>query len=128
MNALAPYAAFFMRLAVGGVFLHHGLMKYHMGVSGVAGFLHGLGLPFSSLFAVYLIVVETVGAACVMLGIFTRAWATAMAVNMVGAIALAVLPHGGSFELEALLLAGSVTLVALGDGPLSLAVRFKKHS
>jgi len=128
MNALAPYAAFFMRLAVGAVFLNHGIAKYHTGVSGVAGFLHSLGLPFASLFAVYLIVVETVGAICVILGIFTRAWATAMAVNMVVAIALAILPHGGKFELEALLLAGSVTLMALGDGPLSLAVRFKKSS
>lgn len=128
MNALAPYAAFFMRLAVGGVMLNHGIAKYHNGVSGVAGFLHGIGLPFSSLFAVYLIVVETVGAVCVILGIFTRAWATAMAVNMVFAIALAILPHGGKFELEALLLAGSVTLMALGDGPLSIAVRFKKAS
>jgi putative oxidoreductase len=128
MNALAPYAAFFMRLAVGLVFLNHGIAKYHMGVSGVAGFLHGLGVPFSSLFAVYLIVVETIGAACVILGIFTRAWAAAMALNMVVAILVAILPNGGKFELEALLFAGSVTLVALGDGPLSLAVRFKKHS
>ena len=31
-----------------------------------------------------------------------------------------------SFELEGLLLAGALTLMALGDGPLSLAVRFKK--
>ncbi len=128
MNALAPYAAFFMRLAVGLVFLNHGIAKYHMGVSGVAGFLHSLGVPFSSLFAVYLIIVETVGAACVILGIFTRAWAAAMALNMVVAILVAILPNGGKFELEALLFAGSVTLVALGDGPLSLAVRFKKHS
>ncbi len=128
MNSLSPYAAFIMLLSVGGVFLNHGIAKYHMGVSGVAGFLHSLGVPFSSLFAVYLIIVETVGAACVILGIFTRAWAAAMAVNMFVAILLAILPHGCKFELEGLLLAGSVTLVALGDGPLSLAVRFKKHS
>jgi putative oxidoreductase len=126
MNSLAPYAAFIMRLAVGGVFLAHGIAKYHNGVAGVSGFLHGLGVPFSSMVAVYLIVVETVGAACVMLGIFTRAWATAMAVNMAVAIAVAIMPRGGNAELEALLLAGSVTLMALGDGPLSIAVRFKK--
>ncbi len=126
MSGLAPYAAFIMRLAVGGVFLSHGITKYQNGIDATAGFLHGVGLPFSTLFAVYLIVVETIGAVCVMLGIFTRIWAAAMAVNMVAAILLALLPHGRSFELEALLLAGSVTLVALGDGPLSLAVRFKK--
>jgi putative oxidoreductase len=128
MNSLSPYAAFIMRLAVGGVFLLHGITKYRNGVSQVATFLHGVGVPFSSVVAIYLIAVETVGAVCVMLGIFTRVWAVAMAVNMVAAIALVVLPRGGSVELEALLLAGSVTLLALGDGPLSLAVRFKKHT
>jgi len=36
------------------------------------------------------------------------------------------LPHHANIELEALLLAGSVTLMALGDGPLSIGIRFKK--
>ncbi len=126
MNSLTPYAALFMRLAVGGVFLNHGITKFQQGVGGVAAYLHGLGIPFAAVFAVVLIAVETVGAVCVLLGIFTRLWAMAMAVVMVGAILIAKLPRGGSFELEALLLAGAVTLVALGDGPLSIAVRFKK--
>ncbi|HEX9279507.1 MAG TPA: DoxX family protein [Gemmatimonadales bacterium] len=127
MNQLAPYAAFFMRLAVGGVFLRHGIQKFEMGIPAVAGFLHNsAGIPFASMFAVVLIVVETVGAVCVILGILTRAWATCMAVEMVVAILTVQLPHGGNFELEGLLLAGAVTLMALGDGPLSVAVRFKR--
>jgi putative oxidoreductase len=73
-----------------------------------------------------LIAVETVGAVCVMIGFYTRLWAAAMAVNMLAAIFLVMLPRGGSFELEALLFAGALTLVALGDGPLSIAVKFKK--
>ena len=32
MNALTPYAAFFMRLAVGGVFLSMGLDRIHAGL------------------------------------------------------------------------------------------------
>jgi putative oxidoreductase len=127
MNRLTPYAAFFMRLAVGGVFLHHGLQKFHMGIPAVAGFLHtSVGLPFASLFAVIVMVVETLGAACVILGIFTRGWAACMAVEMVVAILAVQLPRGGNFELEGLLLAGALTLMALGDGQLSVAVRFKK--
>ena len=128
MNRLAPYAAFFMRLAVGGVFLRHGLMKWNMGVDGVAGFLHTVGVPFASMWAVYLIAVETVGAACVLLGVFTRAWALLMAANMVVAILAVQLPKGASFELEGLLLAGAVTLVALGDGPLSVAIGLKRRT
>jgi uncharacterized membrane protein YphA (DoxX/SURF4 family) len=126
MNSLSPYAAFFMRLAVGGVFLSHGIDKFQRGVPAVAANLHGLHLPFASILAVYLIAVETVGAVCVMIGFYTRVWATAMAVNMVAAIVFAILPHGGRFEVEALLFAGALTLVALGDGPLSVAVKFKK--
>ena len=41
MNRLSPYAALVLRLAVGGVFLRHGLQKFHMGVGGVSAFLHG---------------------------------------------------------------------------------------
>ena len=127
MNALTPYAAFFMRLAVGGVFLQHGWQKFHgMGVAGVAAMLHGFGFPFASVWAVILIAVETVGAICVLLGVFTRIWAACMAVEMVVAILLVKVPHGGNIELEGLLLAGAITLVALGDGPVSVAIRFKR--
>lgn len=127
MNALTPYAAFFMRLAVGGVFLIHGIAKFEHGIGSTAHMLSGLGFPFATIFAVILITIETIGALCVLLGILTRAWAAVMAVEMVIAILAVKLRMGGNFELEALLLAGAVTLVALGDGPLSVAVRFK-HS
>jgi len=126
MNQLSPYAAFFMRLAVGGVFLRHGLVKVHNGIPALAGFLHGAGMPFATVWAVALIAVETLGAACVLLGIFTRFWATCMAVEMVVAILAVKVPQAGNFELEALLLAGAITLVALGDGPLSVAIGLKR--
>ena len=125
MNALTPYAAFFMRLAVGGVFLVHGITKFHRGIPGTTMFLHEIGFPFAVVFAVILIVVETIGAACVVLGIFTRFWSICMAVEMVVAILVVKLPHGGNIELEGLLFAGAITLVALGDGPLSIAVKLK---
>ena len=126
MNRFAPYAAFVMRLAIGGVFLRHGLQKYHTGLTGVAGFLHSAGVPFAVPAAVYLIAVETVGAVCVLLGILTRPVAILMAVNMAVAIIAVVLPSGRTPELEGLLLAGALALVALGDGPLSVGIYFKK--
>ncbi len=110
MNQLTPYAAFFMRLAVGFVFFQHGLVKFHNGIPAVAGFLHGIGFPFASFFAVILIIVETIGAICVALGIFTRIWAACMAIEMLVAILAVQLPRGGNFELEGLLFAGAITL------------------
>ncbi|HXL06126.1 MAG TPA: DoxX family protein [Gemmatimonadales bacterium] len=129
MNALTPYAAFFMRLAVGLVFLQHGWYKFHhMGVGGVAGMLHGIGFPFATIFAVILIAVETIGAVCVVVGFYTRFWATCMAVEMLVAILAVQLRKGAGFEVEGLLFAGAVTLIALGDGPLSIAVKLKHSS
>jgi putative oxidoreductase len=128
MNALTPYAAFIMRLAVGLVFFQHGLVKFHNGIGAVAGFLHGVGIPFATIFAAILIVVETIGAICVVVGFYTRFWAACMALEMLVAILAVQLPKGGNFELEALLFAGALTLVALGDGPLSVAVKLKHSS
>jgi uncharacterized membrane protein YphA (DoxX/SURF4 family) len=119
VNALAPYAAFFMRLAVGGVFLSRGIDRIHGGIP---------NFSVGSLLILIVIVIETVGAACVLLGMWTRFWATAMAVFMVVTIVATKLPQHANIELEALLLAGAVTLMALGDGPLSIGIRFKKGS
>jgi len=117
---LGPWAAPVLRVAVGWVFLRHGISKLGMGAAAVAGFFHGLGIPFPHEFAVVVIVVETVGAACVVLGAFTRFWAACMAVDMIVAIAVAILPTGHAFELEGLLLAAALALVGLGDGALSV--------
>jgi putative oxidoreductase len=125
---LAPYAAVFLRLGVGYVFVRHGLMKAHMGVTGVAGFFGHLGIPLATLMALIVITVETFGAVCVVLGLFTRFWAALMAVDMIVAIAVAVVPSGHAPELEVLLLAGALALVGLGGGPLSVDRLFPKPS
>ena len=117
MNALAPYAAFFMRLAVGGVFLSRGLDRVQGGLP---------SFSVGTLLILVVIAIETVGAVCVLLGMWTRFWATAMAAFMAVTIIAIQLPHHANIELDALLLAGSVTLMALGDVPLSIGIRFKK--
>jgi putative oxidoreductase len=125
MNRLTPYAAVFLRVAVGGVFLNHGWSKLH-NFDGVTMMLRGLHIPFAVVFAGILVTVETLGAVCVLAGIMTRIWALAMAIEMTVAILAVVLPHGGTPELEGLLLAGALSLVALGDGPLSVGIRLKR--
>ncbi len=126
MNQWSSYAALPLRLAVGGVFLHHGIMKLQTGVPGVSTFLHSVGIPFSAVFAVILMAVETVGATLVILGILTRVWAIAFVVEMAVAIVRVKLPGHQSIELEALLLAGAASLLALGDGPIALGMTLKR--
>jgi putative oxidoreductase len=126
VSRLAPYAALILRLAVGGVFLNHGIAKAQSGVPAIAEFLHGVGFPFAAVWAVILIGVETLGALCVLAGFLTRIWAACMVVVMTVAILGVRVPHHAAFELEAMLLAGALSLVVLGDGPMALGVRLRK--
>lgn len=127
LTRFSPYAAVVLRLAVGGVFLHHGWWKVH-NFAAVTGMVHGIGFPFASVFAAILTGVETLGAVCVILGLLTRIWALAMVIDMTVAILTVLLPHGQVPELEGMLLAGSLALVTLGDGPLSIGQALKKGS
>lgn len=129
-GTLASYAPVVLRIAVAWVFARHGVMKIHWGVGGVGGvaaFLHGLGFPVAPFWAVVLIGVETVGAAFVLVGFWTRFWAACLAVDMIVAITRAILPTGRPFELEGLLLAGSLALLALGDGPVSIGALLRRR-
>ncbi len=117
-SLIAPFAPLFLRLGMAYVFVRHGLMKFHMGFAGTAGFFGHLGIPAPTVFAAVVITVETLGAACLALGLLTRFWAFCMAVDMVVAIWRAVLPRAP--ELELLLLVGALALLSLGGGPLSI--------
>ena len=127
MNRFTPYAAVVLRIAVGLVFLHHGWMKLHMGVPGVAGFFHSAGIPFSTIFAYVVVGMETVGAVLLILGVIPRIIAVGYVIEMLVAIFVVILPgHQQLPELEALLCAASLSLVASGGGPLSLQGLMKK--
>jgi len=122
----ASYAALVLRLGVGTVFLIHGTGKLQLGLRGVAGFFGTLGIPFPSVAATVVITVETLGAVCLILGVFSRFWATCMAVEMVVAVTTSSLPSHHTFELEGLLFAGALALVVLGDGAISVGSRIKR--
>lgn len=128
MSRFTPYAAVLLRIAVGLIFLHHGIQKLHMGAAGVSGFFHGAGIPFSTLFAYVVITWETAGAVLLILGVVPRIVAIGYVIEMLVAIFVVILPsHPQLPELEALLGVASLSLVASGGGPLSLQGLMKKN-
>jgi putative oxidoreductase len=127
MNRLSPYGAVLVRLAVGGVLLHHGLAKVHDGLPVLREFLRGAGVWFPAIGAVVVLAVETVGALCLILGVFTRFWAACAAVEMIVAIVAVKLPAHRNIDLEAVLLAGAAALVLWGEGPFSLGIGLKRR-
>src|SRR5713101_9801491 len=109
------------RVAVGGVFLAHGIQKFFMyGLHGVAGAFASMGVPAPAVTSALVAVVELLGGAALILGFLTR-WAAALnGFDMVVAILLVHLKNGFfnpmGFEYPLTLLAACIALTVIGPG------------
>ncbi|WP_435364515.1 DoxX family protein [Haloarchaeobius sp. DYHT-AS-18] len=121
-----------VRLGVGLIMLVHGLGKLTgagpagSGIEGFAVALVSLGVPAPVLTAWLVGFAEAVGGLLVLVGLFSRIGAAAIAVVMVGAILLVHLPNGflvsnGGYEFALLVLLASVSLVFTDPGKYSVA-------
>jgi putative oxidoreductase len=125
----ADCAKLLLRLAVGAVFLNHGLMKFKMGMTAVTGFFGHLGIPMPGLMAPFVSGLEVVGGAMLILGLGVRLFGLLLAFDMFVAIATAFHFALGKAELESMLFAASLALACLGAGRYSLdAMLMKKGS
>ena len=113
-----------LRAEVGVVFLMHGWQKmFVMHFAGVGGFLGKLGVPLPAVAAVVLTLVELLGGAALVLGLFTRWAAWLLAIDMMVAILLVHLKNGfflPGVEFVLTLLAASVCLALAGPGEASV--------
>ena len=118
-----------MRVVIGYNLLMHGWAKVtsQAGAAGVAGYMAKLGLEPGTAFAYAAIFLETVGAACLIIGLFTRFFAAALAIEIAIAFVVVHLPKGFTISnnnggYEYVLLIGIVLLfVAIrGGGPYSV--------
>ena len=103
----------------------HGWVKLtQAGVAGVSGYMTKQGLEPASAFAIAAMVLETVGAACIFLGLFTRFFAAALAIELLIALLVVHLQAGfavGKGGYEYVLLLGIVmfAIAIRGGGPYS---------
>jgi putative oxidoreductase len=115
-----------LRAGVGLVFLMHGWQKlFEMGIPGVAGFFGQLGIPAPMPAATLVSLLEFVGGAALLAGLFTRWVAIPLGIDALVATLLVHLPRGffvaqGGYELVLLLLVGSVALALAGPGAFAL--------
>jgi putative oxidoreductase len=110
-----------IRVTVGAVLFVHGWTKINTGVAGVTAYFAKNGFVPASGFAYAAIFIETVGAICIVIGLFTRVFAAAVAVQM-AVITFAVMMPRGFIQMETTVIWGIVMLaIALrGGGPYSL--------
>lgn len=137
-HRFARWAPVPIRLIVGGGFLQHGIAKWIHGPSHFVEILQALNVPFPHLMAILTIATEILGGCAVLLGAFIPLAAIPMIVVLLVAIFTVHLPNGFSsirlksviagkaqfgppgYECDLLYIAGIVTLVLGGPGPLAL--------
>jgi len=114
-----------IRIAIGAILFMHGWAKLGFGVDAITGNMAKSGLAPPSAFAYAAIFLETVGAACIVLGLFTRFFAAAIAIELFIAFYVVHLPNGfsvgrGGFEYVLFLGIVMFAIALRGGGPYSL--------
>jgi putative oxidoreductase len=115
-----------LRAAIGVIFILHGSGKLNPGFS---GFLTGkLGFPPEMQIPIAL--AEMIPGILLIAGVLTRISASMLAIVMLGAIfyvkKAANITGEGGFELDLILLAGTLVVIVAGPGKISLAHIIKK--
>ena len=113
------------RAVIGLVFLMHGGQKLSIwGLHNVAGFMGQVGVPLPGVAAVVATLVEFLGGAALLLGLFTRWAALLLAFDMLAAMLLVHLKAGfflpNGFEFALTLLGANVGRVLAGPGALAV--------
>lgn len=105
---------FITRLAVGAVFVYHGIMKLYT-LDMFSQLLNAkLGLP--SVFAYIVMIAEIVGGLFLVSGFFVRYAAAILAIDMAVAIGLLSMGLGAPFEYELVLFATLIGFAISGSG------------
>jgi len=124
-EAMLPIAATLVRIIVGIMFLMHVSAKFKLGADVVAANIFAKnGIEPALMWTYVIMFLESVGGVCLILGLFTRFFAAALAIEMLVALLIVHLPKGyaaGGGGYEYVLLIGAVcfTIAIRGGGPYS---------
>jgi putative oxidoreductase len=121
----APYAALVMRLALGLMFIAHGLTKVFVFTpAGTAAFFDSIGFP--GFLAYPVMAFEVIGGVMLVLGVYAR-WVAALAVIQLFVAATVHFGNGWSFtnpnggwEYPIYLSVTALVVALLGDGPFAI--------
>lgn len=131
---MSDWGLVILRVALGATFMVHGWMKLNpngpiKGPAGFGGWLKQMGVPLPVFFGWLVPLLETVGAALLILGLGTRILALGLAIDMVVAIVLVKRKMMSAqfmdqkvqgWEFEFALMAMALALVFTGAGSVGL--------
>ena len=121
-STLDDVAKLLLRLVLGVLIFLHGWAKIKGGIGGIEAMLAMRGWPTFIAWGVY--VGEVIAPVLLVLGLYTRAAAAVVAVNMIVAVFLAHSGHFAAFtssggwrlELQAMFLVSAIVLALVGAG------------
>jgi putative oxidoreductase len=132
-ETMLPIAETFVRIVVGIMFLMHVSGKFTVGPGGVAANVMAKnGLEPAIFWAYAIIFLESVGGVCLIVGLFTRFFAAALAIEMLVALLVVHLPKGyalsgGGYEYVLLIGAACFFVAIRGGGPYSVDAMIGKE-
>jgi putative oxidoreductase len=125
-EGLVPYAPSILRVVVGFIFVNYGINKF-ANPDGFATFVGSLGFPTPTVFGYFVMGLEALGGAALILGLLVRPIALLFLIEMTVTSWLVKLPRGiapaeggAGLELDLALWAAAAVLVILGPGRLSV--------
>ena len=124
--AMLPVAATLVRVVVGIMFLMHVSFKFKIGAAAVAANIMAKnGIEPALLCAYIVIFFEAVGGVCLIIGLFTRFFAAALAIEMGVALLAVHLSKGysaaaGGYEYVLLIGVALLAIAMRGGGPYSV--------
>ena len=125
-ETMLPIAGTLVRIIVGIMFLMHVSTKFKLGADAVAANLFAKnGIEPALIWTYVVMFMESVGGVCLIIGLFTRFVAAALAIEMLVALLFVHLAKGyaaGGGGYEYVLLIGAVCLLIAirGGGPFSV--------
>ena len=136
-QTMAPVAYAIARFVTGLIIFMHGWAKVTgPGAAGVARYFAGLGLPAPQLLAYSAMFLETVGGVCIAVGLLTRFFAAALAIEMLIAMFAAHWANGfyvlvsqqkNGYEFVLLLGVVLFAIAIRGGGPYSIDAKLPKQ-
>lgn len=130
-ETMGPIAVALVRVVLGIIMIMHGWPKWTRGADAIGNaFATNYGLP--RWFAVLAIFFEVVGGACLVVGLFTRFFAAALAIELLIAMfaahwAKGFAVGGGGYEYVLFLGVVCFTIAIRGGGPYSLDAKIGKE-
>jgi len=115
----------FLRIVVGAMFLMHVWSKFNMGAGAVAASMTKNGLEPGLTWAYITMALEVLGGISLVIGLFTRLFGAALAIEMLVALIVVHLPKGyaagtGGYEYVLLIGAACFLISLRGGGPYSV--------